>query len=163
MKLLTKFIFPLLVFTSCNVYELVDQGNKISDSFEELLNSPRITMSRYELSVTDINNAGSPGIDIIFTISNAQFNDTTTAGQVDSIAGAIIEGPATVTDLQLDPYVEKISSNKFKVNFRKNGANTVVMSGDSYLDIRVPIPRSAYTSNSSTDLEYQDYFIKLTL
>lgn len=162
MKILSLLIL-LLSFTGCNVYELVDQGNKISDSFEDLLNSPRITLSRYEVSVTEINNAGTSGVNVIFTITNAKFNDTTTAGQVDGIAGPITEGPATVTNLDLDLFVEKISSNEFKVNLRKNGVNSVVMTGDTHLDIRVPIPPSAYTSNNSTDLEYQDYFIKLTL
>ena len=71
MKIISLLII-LLNLTACNVYELVDQGNKISDEFEDLIKQPRIELLTQSVSLTDLN--ATPGINIYFNILNGSFN-----------------------------------------------------------------------------------------
>lgn len=157
MNSFTKFIIAVTILVSCNVYELVDQGNKVSDEFEELLSLPRVSLSTYEVSITDINAAGTPGLDVVFTIANATFNDTITAGDVDGIGGASISG--SVANLTPIMSVSKTASNKFSLTIKNTGPDATISGTDVFLDVQ--IPPAAYTNEQGRFLNQEFYSIRL--
>lgn len=73
MKILA--FISLFILSSCNVYELVDQGNKVSDEFDELISSPQLHQDIFELSTSQVNLAGSGGINFFITLKNGSFPD----------------------------------------------------------------------------------------
>lgn len=148
--------FSIFLLSACNIYELIGSGNQYSDNFEDLISRPSISFKPQQISITEINAATATGVDIEFTISNAQFNDFLNAGKVDYIAGATEDGPGSATGLTMPSFATKTSSNRFIVNVLGTSAT---VTGEVFL--RVLIPISSYTSNSNLDLLHEEYFVEL--
>ncbi len=149
----------LITLSSCNLYDLVGDKTTLSDDFEDLLSAPKITISPSKVSVTEINSAGTTGIQVKFSISSAQFNDFTTTGEVDDVTMFSIDGPGSVSNIELPTFAQKSGAQNFEIIIKNNGTNSV-LTGEAF--IKVEIPTSAYTPTNSQDLERLSYFIELT-
>lgn len=150
MKIISLLII-LLNLTACNVYELVDQGNKISDEFELLLDTPRIELLTSPISLSAIN---SGGVDIYLKITNGNFINS----------GGVVFGPTAVLNGVSAGSLTSSTFTYIKSDIVK--FNAINSSGDTTcsVDCSISINITAASYNSKNDLSilHDNFHVEIT-